>query len=70
MSWRFYRLCPVDSHTCTNRECLSEGVPMEEARCPHEQKLDPPATKTPAPKASDEFCSWCGQYVANCPSCS
>jgi hypothetical protein len=58
MSWRFYRLCPVDSHTCTKRECLSEGVPMEEAHCPHKEKLDPPAAKAPGgrPKYNFEIC--------------
>lgn len=61
MSWRFYRMCPVDSHTCTNRECLSEGVPMENAHCPHEKKLDPPATKS----KYDDKCS-CGVSRDSC----
>lgn len=65
----FYRICPFDSQTCSNRACLTE--PRTET-CP--SKSEPAATKAPSPNlVNPAFCPNCGTDLAHgmphAPSC-
>ncbi len=40
--WRFYKLCPRDSHTCVDRKCLG---PIEQSFCGADP--EPAASRAP-----------------------
>ena len=55
--FRFYRICPKDAHTCSDRGCLEALCPIDQ--CPREKKPDVPSAPSTPPYKDDNPYEWC-----------